>query len=168
MLLAMIAVCVVLGHAVHEARDRQHFINLCEGRGWRVYYDYEYSETGSPHVEFDRATNRFVEPTPYGPDVLRKVLGHAYFCKIQGIGVRLNDDADHQLFAQWDSQSSITFLQIDGTFGKNDLEAMATFPRLAKLSIKLAVLTPDEIRSIDEDQPECDVYIRNMQPPAIR
>ena len=162
MLLGMVAVCLMLGFVVRKARDQQHFVDLCEDRGWAVFYEYEYSESGRRLRDYDRSTNKSVLPKPYGPEVLRS-LGHAYFNRIRGIRVQLDTHEDHKLFTHVASQPSITFLLIRGTFQKNDLEAITSMPRLAKLEIEIAALTPDEIRSISHYHPECDVYIRIMQ-----
>ncbi len=164
-LIAILAVCLIVGYALRDAQVRHNLVRQCEARGWRVYYEYECNEQGVPTANFDRATNQVTYLAPHGPELLRRILGDAYFNRIRGLSATLDDDDDHRLFAKVNSQPSITFLKIDGTFGTEDLEATATLPNLRHLSVELAALTPKEIRSID---PECDVYIRIMQRQASR
>jgi len=156
--------CVWMGITAKRARDRQHFIDRCEAREWVVHYEYEYDASRSRHIYFDQATKSVVHPKPFGPEILRRILGHGYFNEIREIHVKLHDEEDHKLFTQVALHPSITNLRISGRFQENDIAAVASLPRLEDLRIELAVLTSDEIRSMSRNLPECNIYIRIMDP----
>lgn len=150
------------------ASDRQRLVSMCEKAAWRICYEFEYEKDGQRSISFDKVKGAVVMPTPHGPKLLRDFLGLAYFNRIRGVHANLNTEVDHRLFERLSSQSSITFLRVEqGQFKANDVKTVTALPDLTLLHIDTAAMTADEIRDLkDALPPECELYIRSMEPPT--
>lgn len=164
MLVCTLAVALLLRWASH----RQRFVSLCENASWRICFEFEYEENGRRSITFDKVRGSVVMPMPYGPEFLRDFLGLAYFNRIRGVHANLNTEADHNLFRRLSSQPSITFLRIEeGKFRASDVKTVTSLADLRLLHIDTAAMTAEEIRDLTEVlHPECELYIRRMEPPT--
>ena len=140
-------------------------MNRCESQNWGIRYAYEFETPDDFPSVNSLPILKWTPPEPYGPAWLRNILGIGFFNEIYQLRVSLNSPADHALFTRIGSQPSITFLKIHGHFDQHDLKILKTLPNLKSLHINFVELTPDQIRSMQHEHPECSIYIRQMTRP---
>ena len=167
MLLVTVSCTILMGLVLSRISYRQRLVTQCENAQWRVFFEFQCNENGKQNIEYDPTTRSVIMPTPDGPEYLRRHLGLAYFNSIRGINLKLLRDADHQLFQQLASQSSLTFLRIeDGEFTERELPTIAALPNLVRLHINVARLTAAQVRDLEAMHPDCELYIRVLEPPG--
>lgn len=90
-------------------------------------------------------------------------------CEWRGWDVRatvsLDEESDHELFARYCRLESPNILEVYGQFEKRDIQAVSRLNNLRSLSIYIAAMTADDIRSLDAALPACRITISHMEPP---